>query len=375
MITPTLRLATPTDDAALRQLLRDNPMPGNISLSYEREPSYFLAARVDGPLSQTIISVDAETGQLRGMGARVIRPMYLNGQVQEVGYMSHLRADSGREWGLSLARQLARSFAKFRQLHADGRTPFYLMSVIADNRPARRLLASGLPGMPQAHEYARLITYAISSRRAKTEMALPRGCTLARGAPEHIPEIIACLQRNGARHQFAPLWSAENLFTPTQTPNLHPADFSLLVRGSRVCGCLAVWDQTPFKQTVVRGYAGRLARWRPLINLLAHVAEIPRLPPVNAPLRYAYASHLALDGDDPQLFAALLRAVYNATLRRGFNYFVLGLSEAHPLRPVLTRSYRHIAYTSQMYLMAWEDGLDAVRRVDGRVPGPEVALL
>jgi hypothetical protein len=57
MITPTLRLATPTDDAALRQLLRDNPMPGNISLSYEREPSYFLAARVDGPLSQTIISV------------------------------------------------------------------------------------------------------------------------------------------------------------------------------------------------------------------------------------------------------------------------------------------------------------------------------
>jgi hypothetical protein len=370
-----LRLATPADDAALRQLLRDNPMSGNISLSYEREPSYFIAAGVDGPLSQTIIGVDAETGQLRGMGARVIRPMYLNGQVQEVGYMGHLRADSGREWGLSLARQLARSFAKFRQLHADGRAPFYLMSVIADNRPARRLLASGLPGMPQAHEYARMVTYAISPRRPKREIAPPRGWTLQRGTPQHIPEITACLQRNGVRHQFFSYWSAENLFTPHQTPNLRPEDFLLALRGSWVCGCLAVWDQTPFKQTVVRGYNGSMLRLRPLINLLARLVDIPHLPAVNAPLPYAYASHLAVDDDNPSIFAALLRAAYNETLCRGFNYFMLGLSETHPLRPILTKNYLHIAYPSQIYLMAWEDGLDAVRQVDGRVPGLEVAIL
>ncbi|MFZ6028566.1 MAG: hypothetical protein ACOYYS_12690 [Chloroflexota bacterium] len=372
---PILRLATPADDAALRKLLRDNPMPGNISLSYEREPDYFIAAGVDGTLSQTILSQDAETGQLRGMGTRAIRPMYLNGQVQDVGYMSHLRADLGRPWGLSLARQLARSFAKFRELHADGCTPFYLMSVIADNLPARRLLTSGLPGMPQAREYTRMVTYAVSPRRARREVALPRGFTFQYGTPEYIPEILACLQRNGARHQFAPFWSAESLFTPTQTPNLRPEDFFLAVRGSRVCGCLGVWDQTPFKQTVVRGYRGSLARWRAPINLLARFVDIPRLPPVNSPLRYAYASHIAIDADSPQLFTALLCATCNETLLHGFGYFVLGLSEAHPLRPVFAKSYRHVAYISQIYLMAWEDGLDAVRRVDGRVPGLEVAVL
>ena len=44
----TLRLAALTDEAALRRMLRENPMPGAISLTFEREPDYFAAAGVDG---------------------------------------------------------------------------------------------------------------------------------------------------------------------------------------------------------------------------------------------------------------------------------------------------------------------------------------
>jgi hypothetical protein len=80
-----------------------------------------------------------------------------------------------------------------------------------------------------------------------------------------------------------------------------------------------------------------------------------------------------VDDDDPRVFAALLAAVYNAALARGCSYFMLGLSEANPLRPVLTRAYRHVAYPSRLYLVAWEDGLEAIEQVDGRVPAPEVA--
>ena len=371
----SLRLATRADEAALRQLLRENPMPGSISLTYEREPDYFIAAEVDGTLSQTIISIDDETGEYRGMGARIIRPMYFNGQVQDVGYMSHLRVDLRRSWGLTLARHFARSFQKFHQLHADGRVPFYLMSVIADNAPARRLLTSELPGMPHAHEYARMFTYAVSPHRVKREIPLPSGLKLERGTSEHIPEIIACLQRNSRRLQFAPYWSAQNLFTLSQTPNLYPGNFSLAFNDSSVVGCLALWDQTPFKQTIVRGYSGSMARSRPLINLLSHFIDVPYLPRLNTSLQYCYASHLAIDNDNMQIFSSLLRAVCNETVRRGFNYFMIGLSESNPLRPVLTRNYLHITYPSRIYLMAWNDGLDAMARVDTRVPGLEIAVL
>ena len=371
----TLRLAALTDEAALRRMLRENPMPGAISLTFEREPDYFAAAGVDGSFSQTILNQETDSGEILGMGARIIRPMYLNGGIQDIGYMSHLRVDLNYSFGLSLARQLARSFKKFHELHADRRAAFYLMSVITDNTAARRLLTSGLPGMPHAREYARLFTYAISPRRPLPETRLPQGMQLERGRPELIPEITACLQRNGERKQFSPFWSAENLFTSTRTPNLHPQDFFLVVQSGHVSGCLALWDQTPFKQTVVRGYGKNMARWRPIINLLARVVDIPYLPAVGDPISYCYASHLAIDNDDARIFSALLRAVYNETARRGLNYFMIGLSESHPLRPVLIKNYLHITYPSQIYLMAWEDGLNALDKVDGRIPGPEIAVL
>jgi hypothetical protein len=369
------RLATPTDDPALRRLLRENPMPGSIALTYEREPDYFIAAAMEGTLSQTIVQVEDASGEILGMGTRIIRPLFLNGEVVDVGYMSHLRANLNHSWGLSGARQLSRAFGKFRELHADGRVPFYLMSVIVDNLPARRLLTSGLPGLPHARAYTRMYTYAVSPRRPRAAIPLPDGIRLQSGTSTHMDEIAACLQRNAQRGQFSPHWASANLFSPIQTPNLHPEDFLLATRGSRVVGCLALWDQTPFKQIVVRGYHGGMRRARPLINLLTRFVDVPHLPPVGTPLSNCFVSHLAVDHDDPRIFASLLRAAYNAAYHRGFNYFLLGMAEINPLRPLLVKHYLHITYTSQIYLMSWEDGLDATAQVDSRVPGLEISIL
>jgi hypothetical protein len=103
--------------------------------------------------------------------------------------------------------------------------------------------------------------------------------------------------------------------------------------------------------------------------------DVPALPEVNTALSYAYASHLAVDRDDAQVFLALVRAVYNETKRRDRLGFMLGLSEMNPLRPVLTKNYWHITYPSQIYLMSWPDGNEAVNAVDGRVPGLEISVL
>ena len=370
-----ITLATPADESDLRRLLRENPMPGPISVSFEREPNYFNAAQVDGTISQTLIGRDSITNKIVGMGSRIIQQVYLNGKVREVGYISHLRVDMQVEWGLSLARQLARSSKALRDLHKDGRTPFYLMSIIADNRPAHRLFTSLIPGMPYTQEYTRMFTYAISPRKRRPRLGLPRGLKMERGTREHVPAILECLQRNGRKHQFSPHWSSENLFHPAKTPNLKPNDFFLAVKDSRIVGCLSLWDQTSFKQTVARGYSGIYARWRSQLNWLAQIIGLPILPEVDSSIHYCYASHLAIDDNDPAVFSALLRELYISAGQNGYNYFMLGLSEANPLRKVVAKSYLPIIYRSQLYLIAWEDGLDKIKKVDDRLPGPEIALL
>ncbi len=364
-------LARPEDDPSLRRLLRENPMPGSISLSFEREPNYFNASAIEGPFHQTLVARD-ESGEIIGVGNRSVRPMFVNGAAREIGYMSQLRIHPKYGHGLYLARGLGVGFKLYRDLHADGRAPFYLMSIIADNLPARRLLTSSLPNYPRATEYTRMFTYAIYPTRRKRDLPLPRSLRLARGRDTDANQIVDCLNRNGARKQFASFWTCDSLFAM----NLSPSDFFLALDGDRVVGCLACWDQTAFKQTVVRGYAerGALARWRKLLNLFSRFGGWPYLPEPNTALRYSYASHLAVDDDDPAIFAALLRAVYNHNLARGFSYFMLGLAESDPLRSIV-ETYRPLTYVSQIYLVAWEDGYNAVAQVDARPPALEIALL
>src|SRR5690242_17620250 len=127
-------LASPADDEGLRRLLRENPMPGSISLSFEREPCYFDACALEGPFHQTLVGRDIESGEVVGCSNRSIRPMFINTAVQSVGYMSQLRVHPRIGQGLYLARAVAQGFKLYQDLHTDGRTSFYLMSIIEDNR-------------------------------------------------------------------------------------------------------------------------------------------------------------------------------------------------------------------------------------------------
>jgi hypothetical protein len=345
--------------------LRESPLPGRVVLSYEREPCYFAASALEGPFHQTIVAREPGTGEVLACANRSVRLRFVDGEPRPVGYMSQLRFHPRLRGGMGLARFLSKAFAFFHTLHEDGRAPFYLVSVVAGNNPARRLLTGGLPGFPRLRVLGRLETYAIHLGRPRRPLPLPRGLRLEPGTEERLPALLDCLDRNGRRCQLAPCWTAETLGS---MPGLSAADFSLALDGERVVGCLAAWDQSAVKQLVVRGYSGALAAWRPLLNLVA------RLPPPGAPLRSCWASHRAIDHDDREVFAALLRAVYNSAVHQGHHYLTIGFGEADPLRSVLA-GYRTTSYLSDLYLAAWEDGEAAAAGVDGRPPDPEIAVL
>src|SRR5262245_46354938 len=140
-------LATRCDDAELRRLLASTPMPGAVTVSFRREPSFFEAAAVDGEFSQTVVARDCEEACIAGFGTRSIRQRYVNGVPTAIGYLSGLRLlPQYRNQGL-----LARGFRFFRQLHQDGRAQLYLTTIGADNATALDALTSGRAGLPRYH--------------------------------------------------------------------------------------------------------------------------------------------------------------------------------------------------------------------------------
>jgi hypothetical protein len=367
-----IRLARPEDDEELRKILRENPMPGDISLSFEREPNYFTAAQVEASDHQIVVAKDLEANRIVGLGARSIRPLYVNGRVVHLGYLSQFRADQNYR---AMRRSFIKAWGLLKEPHLDGKSSYYYASIVEDNLPARRFLTRGLPGMPKYNEYGRMHTLAIYSRRKKRNITPLDGLKIGRGNEVKQTAILDCLQRNLSRYQFAPHWDESLLFHPSHTPGLIPGDFFVVLNGENVVGCAALWDQGEFKQTVVRGYSKRIIYFRWLINMAARIFGRPILPAVNTKIKHAYLSHLAVDQDDQNIYRSLLRAVFNHAVQLGYSYFMLGLCDHHPFLDMTQREYAHIDYRSILYLVSWNEDHDPCAELFDRLPGPEIAIL
>lgn len=222
-------LATRADDAALRRLLRENPMAGALSMTLEREPDFFLGATVEGDVHDVVLGRDAQ-GQVFGMGSRAVRDAYVNGEVTRLGYLGQLRVDAAHRGG---RRMFEQAFEALEALHRTGDARLYVTTIIEDNRPARRLLTSGRLRIPLYVERAVFCTLALPLRRWPAQEA-PPGVTVRDASAADLPGIAACLERNHRRFQFAPVWTLASLTDPERARGLSPTDFVVALRNGRV---------------------------------------------------------------------------------------------------------------------------------------------
>jgi hypothetical protein len=366
-------LARPADDPEIRRLLRDNPMEGAIRLSLEREPNAFLATAIEGDSHATVVARAPGGDRIVGLGTRSVANAFVNGEPCRLGYLSQLRVD--RE-ARGKRRLLAAGYAALRATRGAGEAPFDITAIVADNDIARRLLGAGVPGLPRYRELSGFVTLVLPVLRPSFR---PSSVRIEPGAAERMAEVAACLERNRRRYQAAPFFTAAEILSPERSRGLAPKDFRLAVgEDGGLLGCLALWDQRGFRQAVVRGYAPRLARWRPWINRLSRLLGTPRLPEPGEALAHAYLSHVAVDEDDPEIFQALLEAAYAEAKTRGLAYVILGFAAGHPWLPWLERRFRPRRYESVLYAVDWGDGAEAtteIEALDGRLPHVEVALL
>jgi hypothetical protein len=360
-------IAQRENDADIRRLLRENTLDGWVKLSLQREPDAFAT---DFGLSRShafIFARDRANSHAVGICERSVRDAYVDGQIRRLPYLGALRVAPAYRHRI---RVLKGGFEAVRSLLDDASDlPFALTSITAGNETARRVLCAGLPGMPKYRAVRELSTFAL--RTAIRPM--PPGIEPANA--DDIPAIAVLLQRAYRRFQFAPVWRAADLERLIATGRLRIDDILVVRRGPGVRACLAVWDQSSVKQTVVRGYAPWLGRLRPLLNVAAPWISIPRLPPAGSPLRSAYLSHVAVDDDDSEIFRSLLTAGLAHACRRGFPIALTGFARGHPFGAVLAERRSAAKYRSLLYLVHWDEAQAVVNALQTHMPHPEIALM
>jgi hypothetical protein len=379
-------LATPNDDADLRHVLAATPMEGRITVAFRREPSWFAGAVVDGRFRQVVACRDLRTGRIIGFGCRSVREVFVNGRTGLVGYLSSLRVlPEHRNLGL-----LARGYAAIRELHGDGRVPFYLTTIAAGNRTALSVLTSGRAGLPVYHPAGAYHTVVVTLTRRRTA-TLPdptlslrggegrvRGCGEVSVRPakaEDLPEVLNFLAAAGPRRQYFPRLGADDFLLPEGSMRGLSLDKILLAeRGGRLVGTLAGWDQHSYRQSVVCAYHGWLCCVRPLYNAWAWFMDRPALPQPGGVFPYLMGALPVVAEDDGSVFVALLEALRYRAAGGPWTHFLIGLHETDPLLRV-ARRYQAACYVTHLFLVCWPDGEEARVAVDDRAPYLEAGSL
>jgi len=356
----TIAPADPVDAREVAELLSATSVEGGFAIAMARGSDPFALNRATATNSVFLVARDSATGELLGVCERTTRSCYIDGEPRQLPYLGALRLADRARGRLDVLRG---GFRALDALQSPDETPFAVTSIADENARARRLLTSGVKGLPIYRAFAGYSTFALHTRRYAAPAAI------GPATPDDLPALVAFLRERNSAFQFAPAWDVETL---TKLFNLGlSADSILLWREhDRILASIAVWDQRAMRQVMVRRYPPLVSRLRPLLNLLARPLQWPPLPPVGTPLGQATLALTA--AADDSLVDPMIRAALDAAAKRGFEAAAIGMASASPWRKaaVLKRSLR---YATTLYTVARPDA--AAPMLEPRLPHPEMGFL
>lgn len=302
--------ATPEDGGAILRILESSAAKGSIELLYTRRPdAYASYMKEDG---EPRVFVSRKEGRIVGTCAELIREVYLGGEVARAAYICGLKKDADYDGGIGFGAELIRDLCRED-------IDCYFCSVVLENIDAQRMFEKSRRGISMTPR-APYRTYILNP---KVRVKAPAH-TLAfrQAAPRDAEALLNFLNGEGRRRDLFPVIRSLDQFE-----GLAREDFYLLLDGDRIVAAAALWDQTGYKQYVVKRYGGLMRLCRALNPLLSALGYI-KLPRADQPPVFPMLSFFVCEDDREDLYRIFLRKITRVANRK-YGMLVIGLPRAH----------------------------------------------
>ena len=345
------RLAKTEDDHQLKSMMKNIKMSGNIALSFEREPSYFMAEKSGNLKTDTMLVVDKENEKVVGIASRSLRYAFVDGVKSKIGYLSNLRGDKKVRNSLLLAK----GYKFLKNLHQnDKEVDFYISTILSDNTIAQKILTSQRAGLPIYESIGEFTTGFIPLNTSESETKVANITRLKPSVPYSIDDVVEFINNYNSQFQFAPFYTKDDFIGQNKLEGFSTDDFYLYIDNGEILGLIGAWNQTNYKQVKVASYSKLYQIIKPLYNLYAKVMRLPPLPPSGSYIKNIYGSFVAIKDDNRAVFESLVKAIQVDWSNRDYSYLAIGLHSRHPLsKTLLKRSSQTLK--SMGYLVYWKD--------------------
>ncbi len=322
--------AEPKDGERILEILESSPAKGSIELLYTRRPDAYLSYQMES--DEAYVFVAKEQEQIIGTVAELIHPMYLGGKAKKVAYICGLKKDvhypGTVPWGKAFFQGLVKEDIDC-----------YFCSVVHDNTAIRRLFEKKRRKTANAFPLQRYTTYMLAP--CFHFKLKDNNYEFKRAEPADEQELLAFLNREGSKKDFFPVIDRIDRFT-----DLHIEDFYLLKRGTAILAAGALWDQSAYRQYIVKQYHGimKLARcFNPLLRMLGYIS----LPGENEPIRFPMLSFFLSQNDNEEYYKAFLNHIVKE-IKKKYPMFVIGTTASY-FADSLYRKLKSIHFDTELY--------------------------
>lgn len=346
-----LTVAGPNDAPGIQKVFDDGNFKGGISVKFNREPDPYRSFQNDGEHIVLPIVKDTQTKAILGMGSCVIRREYVNGSLQNTGYLTGLKILKSHQKRINCIipayKLLVEETVKYK--------PFYYTTILESNEAAIKLLEKRRKNMPPYLLIGRYTVFCYGTG-SKTKS---KGYTLNRG---HTDAVSAFYKEHLNKYNLSP--KDEWLY------GLKNDDFYYLQShdGDILASC-AIWNQQSYKQYIISDYSGI---YKALSRVPTRWIGLPKMPKAGTSANYASIAAWIIKDENPDIAKLFLKLVLREAT--AYDFVMLGLFENHPLTDTALK-LKHIKYQSRLYAVDYAGNADVSGGLDGRPIMLEVGLL
>ncbi len=182
------------------------------------------------------------------------------------------------------------------------------------------------------------------------------GVAVTTATPADLDSLARFVEAQWRGRLFAPETSPQALGNSIQRPGLGWERTYLARCGEEIVGVLGAWDTGAFHATRVVSYSAAATIARGVHTAArAVLREAPRLPEPGEAFRSLTITNLAVRGGNPRILRALLSAVNNDHVSRGFHLMHLGATAGENWAPAL-RGWLRQQFNSSLYTLTRTGG-------------------
>lgn len=323
-------LAEPEDGKEILKILESSPTKGNMELLYTRRPDAYLSYKKES--NESYVYVVKEEEKIVGTAAELVRKVYIDGNAKKIAYLCGLKKDPNYcgkiNWGKIFIKNLVKKDIDC-----------YFCSIVSDNKNTQKMFEKKRKKTMNMECLQKYTTYMLAPYFKFKIKDTGYIFKQIEKVDEH--EVINFLNTEGRKKVFFPVIEKLNQFT-----NLKAEDFYVLKKGNKILAVGALWNQTEYRQYLVKKYKGimKIARClNPFLKLFGYI----ELPKENENINFPMLSFFISKDDNEEYYKAFLNNIAKE-IKKQYGMFVIGTAE-NSFANNIYKKLRNIHFDTKIY--------------------------